>query len=49
MRPNPICTGSLSMAPGNEQDGELCWQGLSHLKTSEVGGALQRTVRRMLR
>ena len=33
----------------HEQGGELCWQGLSHLKTSEVGAVLERTVRRMER
>ena len=32
-----------------EQDGELCGQGLSHLKTSEVGRVLESTVMRILR
>ena len=32
-----------------EQDGELCWQGLGHLKTSEVGSVLESTVMRTLR
>ena len=33
----------------HEQGGELCWQGLSHLKTSEVGAVLESTVRRIER
>ena len=33
----------------HEQDGELCWQGLGHLKTSEVGAVLESTVRRIER
>jgi len=33
----------------HEQGGELCWQGLGHLKTSEVGAVLERTVRRIER
>ncbi len=33
----------------HEQGGELCWQGLSHLKTSEVGGVLEKAVLRMAR
>jgi hypothetical protein len=33
----------------HEQGGELCWQGLSHLKTSEVGGVLEKALLRMER
>ena len=33
----------------HEECGELCWQGLGHLKTSEVGGVLESTVRRFER
>jgi hypothetical protein len=29
----------------HEQGGELCWQGLGHLQTSEVGAVLESTVR----
>jgi Putative transposase len=32
-----------------ERDGELVWGELGHMKTSEVGDVLERTVRRMLR
>ena len=32
-----------------EQNGELIWQGLGHLKTSEVGAVLESTVRRFER
>jgi hypothetical protein len=32
-----------------EQDGELAWEGLGHLATSEVGEVLERLVRRMER
>ncbi len=32
-----------------EQGGELCWQGLAHLKTSEVGAVLESTLRRIER
>jgi hypothetical protein len=31
----------------HEEDGELVWEGLGHLKTSEVGEVLERGVRRM--
>ena len=30
-----------------EEDGELAWEGLGHLRTSEVGEVLERLVRRM--
>ncbi len=43
------CTWSLWDGAWHEQGGELCWQGLSHLQTSEVGAVLERTVRRMER
>ena len=33
----------------HEQGGELCWQGLAHLQTSEVGAVLESTVRRIER
>ena len=33
----------------HEQGGELSWQGLSHLQTSEVGAVLESTVRRIER
>jgi hypothetical protein len=33
----------------HEEGGELYWQGLGHLKTSEVGGVLELTVRRFER
>ena len=33
----------------HEQGGELCWQGLGHLQTSEVGDVLESTVRRIER
>ena len=33
----------------HEQGGELCWQGLGHLKTSEVGAVLESTLRRIER
>ena len=33
----------------HEEGGELYWQGLGHLKTSEEGGALESTVRRFER
>ncbi len=33
----------------HEQGGELCWRGLSHLNTSEVGGVLEKAVLRMAR
>ena len=33
----------------HEQGGELCWQGLGHLQTSEVGAVLFSTVRRIER
>ena len=33
----------------HEEGGELCWQGLGHLETSEVGGVLESTVRRFER
>ena len=33
----------------HEQGNELCWQGLSHLQTSEVGAVLESTVRRIER
>jgi hypothetical protein len=33
----------------HEQGGELCWQGLGHLQTSEVGAVLESTVRRIER
>jgi hypothetical protein len=29
----------------HEQEGELCWQGLGQLQTSEVGAVLESTVR----
>jgi hypothetical protein len=32
-----------------EEDGELAWEGLRHLRTSEVGEVLERVVRRMER
>jgi hypothetical protein len=32
-----------------EKDGELTWEGLGHLRTSEVGEVLERLVRRMER
>jgi hypothetical protein len=32
-----------------EKDGELAWEGLGHLRTSEVGEVLERLVRRMER
>ena len=32
-----------------EKDGELAWEGLGHLRTSEVGEVLERVVRRMER
>jgi len=32
-----------------EEDGELVWEGLRHLRTSEVGEVLERVVRRMER
>jgi Putative transposase len=32
-----------------EEDGELAWEGLGHLRTSEVGEVLERVVRRMER
>jgi hypothetical protein len=32
-----------------EEDGELAWEGLGHLRTSEVGEVLERLVRRMER
>ena len=32
-----------------EEGGELCWAGLGHLETSEVGGVLESTVRRFER
>ena len=33
----------------HEQGGELCWQGLGHLQTSEIGAVLESTVRRIER
>lgn len=33
----------------HEQGGELAWEGLGHLRTSEVGDVLERVVRRTLR
>jgi len=33
----------------DEEGGELCWQGLGHLQTSEVGAVLESTVRRIER
>ena len=33
----------------HEQGGELCWQGLGQLKTSEVGAVLESTLRRIER
>ena len=32
-----------------EEDGELAWEGLGHLRTSEVGEVLERVVRRLER
>ena len=32
-----------------EQDGELAWEGLGHLQTTEVGAVLENTVRRIER
>jgi len=37
------------MAPGARTVGELAWEGLGHLRTSEVGEVLERLVRRMER
>jgi hypothetical protein len=33
----------------HEEGGELCWQGLAHLKTSEVGAVLESILRRIER
>ncbi len=35
--------------PWHEEGGELCWEGLGHLKTSEVGAVLESTGTRTLR
>ena len=49
MRLNPHLHAVVLDGAWYEQDGELCWQGLSHLKTSEVGRVLESTVMRILR
>jgi hypothetical protein len=49
MRLNPHLHAVFLDGAWYEEGGELCWQGLGHLKTSEVGAALESTVTRIER
>jgi hypothetical protein len=49
LRLNPHLHAVVLDGAWYEQGGELCWQGLGHIKTSEVGTVLERTVKRTLR
>jgi len=47
LRLNPHLAPGRSRWRWHEQGGELSWQGLGHLQTSEVGAVLESTVRRI--
>ncbi len=49
LRLNPHLHAVFLDGAFHEQDGELLFEGLSHLKTSEVGEVLERVVRRIER
>lgn len=49
LRLNPHLHAVVLDGAWHERGGELCWQGLGHLKTSEVGAVLESTVRRIER
>ena len=49
LRLNPHLHAVVLDGAWHEEGGELCWQGLSHLKTSEVGAVLESIVRRIER
>ena len=47
MRLNPHLHAVFLAGAWYEQGGELCWRGLGHLKTSEVGAVLESTLTRI--
>jgi len=49
MRLNPHLHTVALDGTWHVEGGELCWEGLGHLKTSEVGEVLESTVKRTLR
>ena len=49
LRLNPDLHAIMLDGAWYEQDGELAWEGLGHLQTTEVGAVLENTVRRIER